>query len=738
MSRKSIWEKLQSEVRMPDLGARGRRDEASDQEIDARVEELWKRASAEAERRGVKVADVLAEMGFDPADVQAVESEAKAPAPTETAKTTAAPVSVTGAQAATAAVASFPDIPPGDLTRIMNPAGDIVRRLRLLADHAPAARLERLISPGQPQQAIADLFRAGFDRDVVSTAVRCRAFGYPEPTGDDAFGDFLLIEEMLSYRDARELEKAAETAPELFLGAAVERDMLTMRTLTDALGRYLGVSPWAEEDTLSPCLGDDLPFEWAEGFGIVPVESRAAALVVAAPYVPTRLLARRVEAVVGHKVEWRLVTPSASRRLWADFVRLRAAQGSVAPPPTELTAREPAFYPRLVRAIGRRSAVEVVDQMFEAAIEADATDMHLEQYRDECRVRFRVDGILHVAATLPSPLYEEVNARIKVLANMDITERFQPQDGHIHWRRGVDVHDMRVATAPAKRGEKVAIRIASTGRVETKLERLGFSSDQLADVLDAIRRPYGLILATGPVGSGKTTTLYSCLNEIDREQGHVATIEDPVEIELAGATQLEVNYETGFDFIAGLRALLRQDPDALLLGEVRDRETAEIALRASMTGRMVFSTMHANDSVAAINAMRHFGLPSHVISSALQCVIAQRLVRRLCKECSVPSNLDEAEVARLQFAGVDVDPSLPVRRPVGCSACRGGYNGRLAIFEVLRIDPHLQEMILDNASHREVREYALSDGLRTLAVDCYEKIRDGRTSYEEFERVVRV
>ncbi len=735
MSRKSIWERLQGEVRLPELGQRVRKGSDDESDIEARVEELWKRASAEAQRRGVSVKDVLSEMGFSPEEFEQAQpgsQEGPAGPPSEPEPT---PMT-TGIQSAIAN--PFPDIPASDLVRIMNPTGDIIRRMRLLAERAPTARLERLVSSGQPLQSIAELFKAGFDQDVLGTAVRCRAYGYPSPGGDDGFGDFLLIEELLSFRDARELEKTSETSPELFLGAAVERSMLSARGLTDAIGRFTGVAPWEDDDALSPCLGDDLPFEWAEGFGMVPVESRAALLVVAAPYVPTRLLTRRVEMVVGHKVEWRLITPVTSRRLWADFVRLRAAQGSTVAPPLESTTREPAFYPKLVRAIGRRSGVEVVDAMLEAAIEADATDIHLEQYRDESRIRFRVDGILHVAATIPASLYEEVNARIKVLGDMDITERFQPQDGHIHWRRGSEVHDMRVATAPAKRGEKVAIRIASTGRIDTRLQRLGFSDQQLSDVMDAIRRPYGLILATGPVGSGKTTTLYACLNEIDREQGHVATIEDPVEIELAGATQLEVNYETGFDFIAGLRALLRQDPDALLLGEVRDRETAEIALRASMTGRMVFSTMHANDSVAAINAMRHFGLPSHVISSALQCVIAQRLVRRLCAECSVPSTLDDIEIERLQFAGVQVQPDHPVRRPVGCSSCRGGYNGRVAVVEVLRIDPHLQEMIQDNASHREVREYALSAGLKTLVEDCYGKILSGRTSYEEFERVIRI
>jgi len=282
--------------------------------------------------------------------------------------------------------------------------------------------------------------------------------------------------------------------------------------------------------------------------------------------------------------------------------------------------------------------------------------------------------------------------------------------------------DVRVATLPIRDGERVSMRIAGDRTKLASLDQLRMDPGALALLRDAVTRPHGLVLATGPVGSGKTTTLYACIQELDRERLHIATIEDPVEIVLDGASQVEVNYETGLDFVTGLRALMRHDADALLLGEIRDAETAMIALRASLAGRMVFSTLHANSSVAAVSALRHFGAPSHVIASSLQAVVAQRLVRRVCDACCSPT------------AG-DGDSSVTA---VGCEICHGtGYRGRLAVFEVLRLDDDLRDMILEGASERAMRVYAIEHGLRTLHEDALAKVAAGLTTHAELDRVLR-
>ena len=383
------------------------------------------------------------------------------------------------------------------------------------------------------------------------------------------------------------------------------------------------------------------------------------------------------------------------------------------------------------------SAVQFVKALFERAVETRATDIHIEPASGETRIRLRIDGICHDMQRVTGNLATEVVARIKVLAELDITERRQAQDGHIPFSIEGRPFDLRVATIPSRHGEKVAIRVADCGRTITQLPQIGLSDVVLRTLRDLASKPFGMVLATGPVGSGKTTTLYACLGEIDRTRRHVMTIEDPIEIELDRTVQVEVNYSIGFDFVTGLRAILRQDPDVVLLGEVRDEETARIAVRASMTGLMVYSTLHANDSTGAITTLRNFNIPSHLIAGSLQGVIAQRLLRRICPSCRVPDETAAATAA--STLGLDELPAnFAAWRGAGCASCLGtGYFGRIGVFEIFRIDNRVRDMILENASERALRDHSVSAGMVTLQEDGLRKIMDGITTIEEFRRVLR-
>jgi general secretion pathway protein E len=407
---------------------------------------------------------------------------------------------------------------------------------------------------------------------------------------------------------------------------------------------------------------------------------------------------------------------------------------------TPAAAAEPVSAPaprtELLPIVTGSSAVAFVRQLLERAVESRVTDVHLEPGADSARIRFRIDGICHDLQHIRGSLVTEVIARIKVLADLDITERRLPQDGHVPFETGGRSYDLRVATVPTRHGEKVAIRIADCGRMITKLSQIGVTPEMLATLRELTSKPFGMVLATGPVGSGKTTTLYSCLGEIDRTRRHVMTIEDPIEIELEGAAQVEVNYTINFDFVTGLRAILRQDPDVVLLGEVRDDETARIAVRASMTGLLVYSTLHANDAIGAITTLRNFNIPSHLIANSIQGVIAQRLLRRICPGCKVAAEVGPGTAAHF---GLDELPrGFAAWRGAGCGQCLGtGYLGRVGVFEIFRVDSRMRDMILDNASERSLRDYSVAMGMKTLQEDGLAKVMQGVTTVEEFRRVLR-
>ena len=380
-----------------------------------------------------------------------------------------------------------------------------------------------------------------------------------------------------------------------------------------------------------------------------------------------------------------------------------------------------------------RGVVDIVNSMLQEAMARQASDAHLEAAETLVRLRFRVDGMLQDGKTFSKDLAAALIARIKILSNLDITETRLPQDGHLRFDYGGRSVDVRVSTLPTVHGEKAVLRLLDSSKALRKLADVGLSAGVLKSFLSVIRAPNGLILVTGPTGSGKTTTLYAALTELNQPQRNIVTLEDPVEYRIDRLNQVETFGRIGLSFAAGLRAILRQDPNVVLVGEIRDLETAEIALQASMTGHIVFSSLHTNDAVSSIFRLLNMRVEPFMIAAALKGVMAQRLLRVLCPRCKAPYTPDKAELEPLGEAGRGTFYRAP-----GCEACfQSGYKGRAAVHEWLPVSRALRELVLRRASADDLKAAARSEGLRTLQESALDMARRGETSLEEVLRATR-
>jgi general secretion pathway protein E len=379
--------------------------------------------------------------------------------------------------------------------------------------------------------------------------------------------------------------------------------------------------------------------------------------------------------------------------------------------------------------------VRLVNLLVENAITAEASDIHIEPFEDTLRIRYRIDGILYDQEAPPRRLQAAVTSRVKIMAEMNIAERRLPQDGRIR----VNLHgtrvDIRVSTIPTVHGESIVMRLLQRSSVFLPLDKLGFPADTLKRFESLIKRPHGIILVTGPTGSGKTTTLYAALDKINSPDRKIITVEDPVEYQLKGVNQIPVKPKIGLTFATGLRHIVRQDPDVILVGEIRDLETAEIAIQASLTGHLVFSTLHTNDAPAAITRLQDMGVEPYLVASVLEAVLAQRLVRRICGACRVQ---DTPSAADLDALGVTAPAGTRLFRGKGCEECRGtGYRGRMGIYELFPITEDARSLMLRRAAARDIRQYAISAGMVTLRMDGWRRACEGLTTVEEILRVTQ-
>ncbi len=381
--------------------------------------------------------------------------------------------------------------------------------------------------------------------------------------------------------------------------------------------------------------------------------------------------------------------------------------------------------------------VRFVNKVLLDAINSGASDIHLEPYEKEFRVRFRNDGVLHEITSPPSSLAMRIIARLKVMSRMNIAERRVPQDGRIKMNlsRNRSI-DFRVNTLPTLYGEKVVLRILDGGAAQIGVDALGFEPEQKELFTSAINKPYGMVLVTGPTGSGKTVSLYTGLNMLNTPDRNISTCEDPVEINLMGVNQVNVNNKAGLDFSVALRAFLRQDPDIIMVGEIRDLETAEIAVKAAQTGHLVLSTLHTNDAPQTLTRLANMGVPPYNIASAVHLIMAQRLARRLCNNCKKPRDIPREALLKAGFREDQLD-GLKVYGPVGCDSCTSGYKGRIGIYQVMPVSEEMGRIIMEGGNSMELAKQAHAEGVADLRESGLKKVAAGITSLEEIDRVTK-
>ena len=527
-----------------------------------------------------------------------------------------------------------------------------------------------------------------------------------------------------------------------FLGQILlKRGVIKKRDLAEALEDQLGLAfVELSDQTVAPEIASLLPENLVRLYKALPFDLRENVLSVAMAD-PLNLPAlESMHLVTGLEVkpffapeeDVLLTTNQVFDGRVAAYKAIEDTTGMAHDEADGMTVRD------LERMVEDAPVVRLVDSIVQGAIAGNASDIHVEPRERDVRVRYRVDGVLYLMMEIPKRLQSAVISRIKIMAGMNIAERRLPQDGRITVGSNGHMYDLRVSTLLTVFGEKVVMRILDKTSVLLQLEDLGFLPDQQTLVQHLITKPYGMLLSTGPTGSGKTTTLYTALNRVNTGDNNIVTVEDPVEYQLAGINQSQVSLAAGITFARGLRAILRQDPDVIMVGEIRDRETAEIAVQSALTGHLVFSSLHTNDAASALPRLLDMGVEPFLIASSVIGVIGQRLVRVVCRNCKA-SYKPERRV--LEELGVPEDEHGHVHfaRGAGCPICSGrGYRGRTGVFEVLRMSDQIKRMVLDKASTLEIREQALQEGMQPMQRTGLRKVMDGTTTPEEVMRVIYV
>jgi type II secretion system protein E len=546
--------------------------------------------------------------------------------------------------------------------------------------------------------------------------------------------DLLADSGLLTAEQLQQAVRESERTGDRLQAVVVRLGLATEEQVLRYLGERLGLQYVRDvERLLNPAVLLKVPSEFALRHQILPLQQEDGALLVAtadplnvSPLDDLRLLAdceiRPVLAPSSEIAE--AIQQSYIERMFRDMDEVQVDE----------LATDGLEVSDLQKMASEALVIKLVNLMLHQAIQDRASDIHVEPFETQTRIRYRIDGVLHEASTPPKRLHPAIVSRIKILADLNIAERRLPQDGRIRMRFSGRQIDMRVSTVPTLFGEGVVIRLLDKSVGLMELEDLGMPAATLAKFISVIRKPHGIILATGPTGSGKTTTLYAALSRITSPERKVITIEDPVEYQLPGANQITVRPNIGLTFASGLRHIVRQDPDIIMVGEIRDRETADIAIHAALTGHLVFSTLHTNDSAGALTRLLDMGIEPYLVASSVIAVLAQRLVRLICRECKEPITLDAEALAEL---GVEpgARASFAASRGLGCDRCRStGYLGRSAVVELLTINEDVRSQVLSKASASQIKQLAVTAGMQTLLADAREKVRQGKTTVEEVLR----
>ena len=642
------------------------------------------------------------------------------------------------------------------LERHGGPAGPVAARLTALGlvpegiDGGRDFWWKAISTHGVPALVLAEIIRS--------------APGVPQSSPERGpFFDFLLESEVAGYRAVKEAAQVSLRTATRLIDVLVAEGAVKEDAGVEVLSRFFGLNVlpntgnWDADLTMASTIAPEL----AAAFDILPLvdAQHTGGLTLLVVSHPGPMVLEAVSQMTGRDIALFITGPTRFEEARLDWTtratKARSARDRKSTRSRGRNKKDPVFRLDKDPFAGMTSPPEVARLLMERATAISATDIHLEPQSDGVRVRFRLDGILHEVSRLRPGLGEEVLSRIKVMADMDITERRKSQDGHIHLDLSDEPYDFRIGTVPTSRGERMAIRITAGSKEVPTLEMLGM--DQVDEDLmrDFTRRSHGIVLACGPVGSGKTTTLYASIGEIDSSQKNIMTIEDPVEIELPDISQVPVNYKLGIDFGRGLRSLLRQDPNIILVGEVRDEETAKVAIRASLTGLLVYSTIHSNSAPGAVTTLYNFNIEPFLLASTIVGVVAQRLMRTICPACRERQDPDPALVqqAGLPVNGSPIEPEVEGKQAKtkkkkkgptveywhgsGCDACYGtGYSGRAGIFEILSATQAMRLAISERAPEPEIRRMAIEGGMRTLADAGRAKVLKGVTTVEEFIRVL--
>lgn len=516
---------------------------------------------------------------------------------------------------------------------------------------------------------------------------------------------------------------------------------LTGKTSDEILGALsdlaqLEIDPNPEFD---PERVREMPSRFVHAYHCLPIVDEAGAYVLGTVWPPDGLMDDWVFSTTGKVVTWKLVSSELVNRFVTEFFGV----GSESFQDEEEDLNEAVADAE--EEDQDAAIIRFVNEIIHQAVEDKATDIHIEPQAEELRIRYRVDGGL-VSIPVPDSLrhYQDaVISRMKIMAKINISERRRPQDGRINYKSAESELDIRLSTVPTLYGESVSLRLLNKKSKPLTFVQLGLPEEDRSTIDEVLALPHGIVLVTGPTGAGKSTSLNAFIREVNSSDKRVITIEDPVEYEVEGVNQIQVNNEINFGFAQALRHVLRQDPDIIMVGEMRDSETAEIGIQASLTGHLVFSTLHTNDAPGALTRLIDMGIEPFLIASAIEMVIAQRLVRRLCSHCSESYPFSHQEMTTT-LRNLRLDPAKGIgvtslKRPVGCSQCRNtGYSGRVGIYEILRVGDHLHDLIVEQASSREVRKKALQHGMRPLEESGWNLVKSGATSLEEIFRVIEM
>ncbi|OGW53255.1 MAG: type II secretion system protein GspE [Nitrospirae bacterium RIFCSPLOWO2_02_42_7] len=488
-----------------------------------------------------------------------------------------------------------------------------------------------------------------------------------------------------------------------------------------------------------------IPTEVVQKYTVIPVR-RVGSVLTIAMLDPSNIFAiDDIKFMTGYDVDVVVATETAIKATMAKYYDTSALNLQQVLKSMDVTdegldilsekdAEEQVDLRELKEALEEAPVVKLVNLILTDAIKKGSSDIHIEAYEKKFRVRYRVDGILYEVMNPPLKLRAALTSRLKIMAELDIAERRLPQDGRIKLKIKDREIDLRVSTLPCLFGEKVVLRILDKGSLSFDLTKLGFEQKSLEDLTKAIHSPYGMVLVTGPTGSGKSTTLYSALQQINEIGINIMTAEDPVEYNLVGVNQVQMKEEIGLNFAVALRSFLRQDPDVVLVGEIRDYETAEIAVKAALTGHLVLSTLHTNDAPSTITRLLNMGIEPFLVASSVILIIAQRLVRRICKECKEEDKVPHSVLTDLGFSEQEAN-SVVCYKGKGCPNCNDtGYRGRIALYEVMYIGEEIRELILEGASAVEIKKKAVANGMKNLRMAGLTKLKDGMTSVEEILR----